>query len=157
MKSKQQVQTKQTNYKPKKHKFSKRDLLGWCVMLPSILLFTFFVWEPLLESVRLSLFSAKGVQLQEFVGLDNYITVINNVSFKAAFLNTFKYIGWSLIIGFFVPIILAIFISETVRGKSFFRFAVYFPNMIPGMAVSLLWVYFFKPGPTGVLNILLSK
>lgn len=57
----------------------------------------------------------------------------------------------------FVPIILAIFISETVRGKSFFRFAVYFPNMIPGMAVSLLWVYFFKPGPTGVLNILLSK
>ena len=66
-------------------------------MLPSILLFTFFVWEPLLESVRLSLFSAKGVQLQEFVGLDNYITVINNVSFKAAFLNTFKYIGWSLI------------------------------------------------------------
>ena len=100
MKSKQQVQTKQTNYKPKKHKFSKRDLLGWCVMLPSILLFTFFVWEPLLESVRLSLFSAKGVQLQEFVGLDNYITVINNVSFKAAFLNTFKYIGWSLIIGF---------------------------------------------------------
>ena len=157
MKSKQQVQTKQINYKSKKHKFSKRDLLGWCVMLPSILLFTFFVWEPLLESVRLSLFSAKGVQLQEFVGLDNYITVINNVSFKAAFLNTFKYIGWSLIIGFFVPIILAIFISETVRGKSFFRFAVYFPNMIPGMAVSLLWVYFFKPGPTGVLNILLSK
>lgn len=52
---------------------------------------------------------------------------------------------------------MAIFISETIRGKSFFRFAVYFPNMVPGMAVSLLWVYFFKPGPTGVLNILLGK
>lgn len=140
-----------------KRKFGKRDLMGWLIMIPSIVLFTFFVWEPLLESVRLSLYTAKGVELQEFVGLQNYIEVINDVNFKAAFLNTFKYIGWSLIIGFVIPIILAVFISETVRLKSFFRFAVYFPNMVPGMAVALLWVYFFKPGETGVLNILLGK
>lgn len=141
----------------KKKKFTKSDLFGWFIMLPSIILFAFFVWEPLLESIRLSLYSAQGVDLVEFVGFDNYKTVLSNVSFKAAFANTFKYIVWSLVIGFVVPIILAIFISETVRGKSLFRTAVYFPNMVPGMAVSLLWVYFFKPGPTGVLNILLSK
>lgn len=142
--------------KPKR-KFGKRDLMGWLVILPPVILFAFFVWEPLLESVRLSLYSARGVELQEFVGLQNYIEVFNDVNFKAAFLNTFKYIGWSLIIGFVVPIILAIFISETVRLKSFFRFAVYLPNIMPGMAVALLWVYFFKPGDTGVLNILLGK
>lgn len=142
--------------KPKR-KFGKRDLMGWLVILPPVILFAFFVWEPLLESVRLSLYSARGVELQEFVGLQNYIEVFNDVNFKAAFLNTFKYIGWSLIIGFVVPIILAIFISETVRLKSFFRFAVYIPNIMPGMAVALLWVYFFKPGDTGVLNILLGK
>lgn len=142
--------------KPKR-KFGKRDLMGWLIILPPVILFAFFVWEPLLESVRLSLYSARGVELQEFVGLQNYIEVFNDVNFKAAFLNTFKYIGWSLIIGFVVPIILAIFISETVRLKSFFRFAVYLPNIMPGMAVALLWVYFFKPGDTGVLNILLGK
>ena len=142
--------------KPKR-KFGKRDLMGWLVILPPVILFAFFVWEPLLESVRLSLYSARGVELQEFVGLQNYIEVFNDVNFKAAFLNTFKYIGWSLIIGFVVPIILAIFISETVRLKSFFRFAVYLPNIMPGMAVALLWAYFFKPGDTGVLNILLGK
>lgn len=142
--------------KPKR-KFGKRDLMGWLVILPPVILFAFFVWEPLLESVRLSLYSARGVELQELVGLQNYIEVFNDVNFKAAFLNTFKYIGWSLIIGFVVPIILAIFISETVRLKSFFRFAVYLPNIMPGMAVALLWVYFFKPGDTGVLNILLGK
>lgn len=141
----------------KKSFIKKSDVFAWLIMLPALVLFGFFVWEPLLESVRLSLYSARGVELQEFVGLKNYATVLHNVSFKAAFLNTFKYIAWSLIIGFVVPIILAIFISETVRGKSLFRIAVYFPNMIPGMAVSLLWVYFFKPGETGVLNILLSK
>ena len=137
--------------------FKKKDILGWIIMLPSLVLFGFFVWEPLLESVRLSLYSAQGVELKEFVGLDNYVSVFNNVSFMDAFVNTFKYIAWSLIIGFMVPIIFAVLISETVRGKSLFRLAVYFPNMIPGMAVSLLWVYFFKPGPNGVLNMLLGK
>lgn len=151
MKTKKEVQTS------KKKKFSKNDLIGWLVMVPALVLFLFFVWEPLLESVRMSLFSAKGVELQDFVGFDNYLTVFNNVDFKAAFLNTFKYIGWSLIIGFVVPVIMAVFISETVHGKGIFRTAVYFPNMIPGMAVSLMWVYFFRPGETGVLNILLSK
>ncbi|MCR5703891.1 MAG: sugar ABC transporter permease [Eubacterium sp.] len=126
-------------------------------MLPALILFAFFVWEPLLESVRMSLYSARGVELQEFVGMKNYANVVNNVDFKAAFENTFKYIGWSLVIGFMVPIVLAVFITETVHGKGLFRTAIYFPNMIPGMAVSLMWVYFFKPGDTGVLNILLSK
>lgn len=150
-------QRKQVAVLQPKRKFGKRDLMGWLVMIPSIILFTFFVWEPLLESVRLSLYTAKGVELQEFVGLQNYVEVFEDVNFEAAFLNTFKYIGWSLIIGFIIPVILAVFISETVRLKGFFRFAVYFPNMIPGMAVALLWVYFFKPGETGVLNILLGK
>ncbi|MCR5736362.1 MAG: sugar ABC transporter permease [Eubacterium sp.] len=141
----------------KKKKFTKNDLIGWCIMLPALVLFAFFVWEPLLESVRMSLYSARGVELQEFVGFDNYVSVFNNVDFKDAFMNTFKYIGWSLVIGFMVPIILAVFITETVHGKGLFRTAIYFPNMIPGMAVSLMWVYFFKPGETGVLNILLAK
>ena len=151
------MKAKKNNMLAKKRKFTKSDLLGWLIMLPSLILFAFFVWEPLLESIRMSLYSARGVELQEYVGLQNYFEVINNVDFKAAFLNTFKYIGWSLIIGFVVPIIAAIFISETVHFKGLFRTAVYFPNMIPGMAVSIMWVYFFKPGETGVLNILLSK
>ncbi|MFQ9516514.1 MAG: carbohydrate ABC transporter permease [Eubacterium sp.] len=151
MKRKEQVETK------KKNRFTKKDFVGWLVMLPALILFAFFVWEPLLESVRLSLFSARGVELQEFVGFDNYISVFQNVDFKAAFLNTFKYIGWSLVIGFVIPIIIAVFISETVHLKGFFRTAVYFPNLMPGMAVTIMWIYFFSPGKTGVLNILLSK
>lgn len=145
-----------SNMRRKKKTFTRRDLAGWLVLLPGIVLFAFFVWEPLLESIRLSLYSANGVRLVEFVGLDNYVTALTSTNFKAAFFNTLKYIGWSLVIGFVVPIILAVFISETTRGKSFYRTAVYFPNMIPGMAVALLWTYFYKPGKTGVINIILS-
>lgn len=52
-----------------KTSWKKKDFLGWMIMLPSIILFAFFVWEPLIESVRLSLYTAKGIHTEDFVGL----------------------------------------------------------------------------------------
>lgn len=148
--------TSLTLYK-KKRGIDRQDVAGWLIMLPTIVLFAFFVWEPLLESVRLSLYTAKGFRLVEFVGFDNYKLVLAHPDFIAAFLNTFKYIFWSLEIGFFVPIIMAILITETVHFKGLFKIGVYFPNIMPGMATVLMWLFFFRPGSTGVLNILLGK
>lgn len=138
-------------------KFKKQDLLGWLIMLPALVLFAFFVWEPLIENVRLSLFTATRFQIEDFVGLSNYRRVLRNPDFIAAFKNTFSYTLWSLIIGFVVPIIIGILISETVHLKGLFRVGVYFPNIIPGLATIWIWSYFFTPNPTGVLNILLGK
>lgn len=135
----------------------KRNISGWLILLPGVILFAFFVWEPLLESIRLSLFTAKGFTLQNFVGLQNYITAIKHPDFGPAVINTFKYTLWSLVIGFVVPIIMATLITETVTLKGFFRLGVYFPNIVPGIAMATLFIYFFTPGPTGVLNILLGQ
>lgn len=143
--------------KRKKEKFKKRDLLGWLVMLPTLILFAFFVWEPLLENIRLSLSTAQMYTITGFAGLENYRKVLADVDFKAAFTNTFSYTFWSLLIGFFIPIIMAVLISETVHLKGLFRVGVYFPNIMPGLATIWIWSYFFLPGPTGVLNILLEK
>ncbi len=137
--------------------FKKRDLMSWLIMLPGIILFAFFVWAPLIENIRLSVYSLKGLKIQEFVGLENYIAVVNHPDFTAAFKNTFLYIAWSLIIGFLVPIMVAILICETTRLKGFFKAAAYFPSMIPGLAVTLIGSFFFAGGNNGVINILIGK
>ncbi len=141
----------------KKNLFKRKDLIGWLIMLPAIVLFTFYVWQPLMNSVRLSLYETKGYDLVKFIGLDNYRSVLANPNFAAAFQNTFKYIGVSLLVGFFVPIIMAVLISETVHFKGLFRVGIYFPNMVPGMATVIIWTYFLSPGAVGVLNIILTK
>lgn len=140
-----------------KQKWRKRDTLGWLIMLPPLALFAFFVWEPLLENVRLSFCNAKLYTITGFAGLDNYKSVLTDVDFKAAFTNTFSYTLWSLVIGFVVPMIMGILITETVHLKGLFRTAVYFPNIMPSLATIWIWSYFFLPGETGVLNILLEK
>ena len=131
---------------------AKRALSGWLLMLPSLILFAFFIWEPLVEIVRMSLYHAEGYKLTEFVGLDNYVRLFNSPDFAVAWRNTFIYTVWSLIIGFCVPIAIALLITETPLFKGWTRVAVYFPNILPGLAVMLIWTFFFKPGNAGVLN-----
>ena len=136
---------------------TSENIKSWLIMLPGLLLMTFFVWEPLFESIRMSLYKTENVELVEFVGLKNFISVIGKTNFTQALINTFAYTFWSLVIGFLLPIVLAMLIGETVRGKGLFRTAAYLPNMLPGLAVIILWSAFFSGGKTGVLNILISK
>jgi multiple sugar transport system permease protein len=136
---------------------SAKNISGWLLMLPPLILFVFFVLVPLLESVRLSLYYANGMNLIEFAGLDNYIMVFQYPDFFPALRNTVSYTLWSLVIGFLVPIVLAIIINEIRVGKSFIKVSVYLPNVVPGMAMVFLWAFIFRPGDTGILNILLDK
>ncbi len=134
----------------------RKNLPGWLIMLPSLVLFSFFVWEPLLESVRLSLYTAEGMRLVQFVGFQNYLDVFQHPDFWPAIRNTFYYTLWSLAIGFLVPIVLAILINEIRRGRSFFKVGIYLPNIVPGMAMVLMWGFIFKPSNAGILNVMLS-
>lgn len=134
-----------------------RAVKAWLIMLPGLILMTFFVWEPLFESVRMSLYKTRNVELVRFVGFDNFVSVASKDDFIQALGNTFSYTIWSLIIGFLMPIVVAVLIGETRRSKSFFRTAAYMPNMLPGLAVIILWSCFFSGEKSGVLNILLGS
>ena len=46
----------------------RSDLGAWMLMLPSLVLFAFFVWVPLLETVRMSFYEVNGTTLVKFVG-----------------------------------------------------------------------------------------
>ncbi len=139
------------------HAKTKENLRSWLIMLPGLLLMTFFVWEPLFESVRMSMYKTRNVELVRFVGFDNFVSVMKKDDFLQALTNTFSYTFWSLLLGFGLPVLLAVLIGETRRSRGFFRTAVYLPNMLPGLAVIILWSAFFSGERSGVLNILLGQ
>ncbi|WP_139903255.1 carbohydrate ABC transporter permease [Clostridium thermarum] len=134
----------------------RSHMSGWAIMLPSLILFAFYVWIPLMESVRLSFYSTKGFTVTEFIGFENYIKVFKDPVFLKALGNTFKYIFWSLLIGFMVPIIMAILLNEVTYFKSLFRVGMYFPNVVPGVATVMMWTLIMSPGNGGILNSILG-
>ncbi|MCL1964973.1 MAG: sugar ABC transporter permease [Firmicutes bacterium] len=134
----------------------RRDFTAWMIMLPGVILFTFFVWYPLVMGTRLSFYETKGITTVAFAGLSNFRAVFSNPDFWPAVVNTFKYCLWSLVIGFLAPVALAIGINEAAFGKNLFRVSVYIPNIVPGLATVFLWRFLFRSGESGALNMLLS-
>lgn len=140
-----------------KHSKIKHQLSGWLIILPGTILFLFFIWVPLIQTVRLSVYSTQGMDTLNFVGIKNFINVIKDADFIPALRNTFLYTFWSLIIGFVLPIIIAMLLNEAVHLKGLFRLGSYLPNIVPGLAAILMWQYIFGSGETGVLNIVLKS
>ncbi|HEY8390342.1 MAG TPA: sugar ABC transporter permease [Clostridia bacterium] len=134
----------------------KSNLGGWLLMLPGLILFSFYLWYPLLTTAFNSFFVIEGVKRGAFSGFKNYIEVFKTPIFKDAFFNTLEYTFWSLIIGFLVPIIMALILSEVIHFKGFFRLSLYFPSIVPGIAAVLLWKFLYNPSSGGVLNSILA-
>lgn len=141
---------KKKNYKA----LVKKNLLAWLIMLPSLILFAFFVWTPLIKNVILSFFS--DYSFKKFVGFKNYQALFQDVSFIAALKNTFKYIFWSLLIGFLVPMIIGFLLSEVIHAKGFFRVCIYIPCMISGIAVVFLFKNVYGDETYSILNVILK-
>ena len=53
----------------------RQDISAWVLMLPSLILFIFFVWQPLVNGLILSMFETKGFDPVRFIGLQNFIDV----------------------------------------------------------------------------------
>lgn len=133
----------------------KRNISGWTLMLPGIVLFSFFVWVPLIFSIVMSFSETIGFEINSFIGFSNYLEIFEDPDFIKAFQNTFVYLGWSLLLGFLLPLILGLLLSETIHFKGLFRIGIYMPCAIAGLTVSILFTYLFDPSSAGFLNNIL--
>lgn len=135
----------------------KKNWMSWLLLVPSFYALYIVMWKPVISGAYMSLFETRGYDLVKFVGIKNYITVLKDPIFIKTLVNTLKYVFWSIAVGFFLPIIVAIMLNEIVHFKTLFRTLVYVPVLVPMVAASLIWYFMYLPGESGVFNMLLSK
>lgn len=130
----------------------KHDLIAWCMLLPTLICFTFFVWRPTIIGIGYSFFDLNGFEPTEFVGLRNYKVILRNTQFMRTLWNTIQYVFWYIVVAFVPPVFVAIMLSEVRHMRKTFKFLIYFPVIVPGVVKNLLWTYIYEPGSNGLLN-----
>ena len=135
----------------------RKNWVAWLLLVPSFYALYIVMWKPVITGAYMSLFETRGYDLVKFVGIKNYVNVLTDPIFLQTLVNTLKYVFWSIVIGFFLPIFVAIALNEIVHLKSLFRTLIYFPVLVPMVAASLIWYFMYLPGESGVLNMLLAK
>ncbi|MCM3040799.1 sugar ABC transporter permease [Paenibacillus motobuensis] len=88
------------------------------------------------------------VRGNEFVGLNNYRDVFANSALLISIRNTLYYMLLCVLIGFWVPSVVAMAISELRRFQGVMRLIVYLPHIVPAVVLYGMWQWLYDPlGP----------
>lgn len=124
--------------------------------LPMIVIFGVFSWWPIVQSVGMSVQKQRYGNPAEWVGPANFERVLSDPLLSTAVGNTVQYVLISVLIGFPLPILVAIFIGELRKARGFASVLAYLPVVIPPAAAVLLWKQFYAPDENGLLNTMLG-
>ena len=127
---------------------------------PAILCFLAFFAYPLVRAVLMSLYQLPSISSKmsqwEFVGLGNY----KELFASSVFLSSLKNIALIWSVGGFLTLGIALFfaviISSGVKGKKFWRSAIYLPNTVSAVALSTMWLQYVFQNKFGLLKTLFT-
>lgn len=134
-----------------------KPLLGYLFILPSFLFLTLFAYYPVVQSVWSSL--RKQVPFEattRFVGASNYVEMFNNPLFQKVVMTSTVFSVISVALSMGLGLLLALLLNRTRSLSGLFRFAIFYPNIIPMVAGAMVWVFLFSP-TFGPINHVLAR
>lgn len=125
-------------------------------ILPWIIGILVFTLGPLAFSLVMSFFDWPITSDPTFIGIDNYKNMfLNDPQFYKSFGITFKFAAIFVPLNLVIALILALLITQPVKGMKLFRTIFYLPAVVSGVAISIIWGWIFN-SEYGILNYALS-
>jgi multiple sugar transport system permease protein/raffinose/stachyose/melibiose transport system permease protein len=123
---------------------------------PALLVFTTFVIAPVFMAAYYGFFKWKGFGVPtNFVGLDNYKSILTDSTFIDAVQHNFIIVILSLVLQGPVAILFALLMNQKIRGRSLIRVLIFVPYVISEVIVGTGWSLMMMD--TGAVNTLLGK
>jgi multiple sugar transport system permease protein len=148
--------TSQTLPTPARHPRRRAGVGSLLFLLPMLVIFGLFSWWPIVRSVVMSVQETNLVEAATFVGLDNFRAVLADPLLGTAVRNTLYFAGLALVLGYPVPLLLAVVMSDVRRARGLYAVLAYLPVVVPPAVAVLLWRFFYDASPTGVFNTILG-
>ena len=137
----------------KKILFSE-EYSAFLLIIPAILGMLFFIIIPIFFSFFVSLTDWNLLSKPIFVGVDNYIELLSEPSFKTVLFNTIVYALVTTVFGVIIPTVLAVILNTKIKAKSFFKTVYFIPFITPMIVVAIVWAWIFDPN-YGIMNYIL--
>ena len=118
---------------------------AYLFLVPGLLLFLAFRVYPLLEGLRLSFTNARlGRAAYAYVGLANYVRLLEDSRFHVSLWNTVFYTVASTLPILAIPLFLAVALNRG-RLRTLLRGAFFFPFTLSVVTVGLTWLWLLDP------------
>ncbi|WP_020580018.1 carbohydrate ABC transporter permease [Actinopolymorpha alba] len=122
-------------------------------LVPALVVYLGLVIAPTVLTVWISFNRWAGAGPMDFVGVANYRLMLQDPAFRRSFVNTAVIL---LVVGagtFLIAFVLTMLLQDML-GRRFVRAVVFFPSLLPGLVIAILWGFLFDPD--GLVNHVLS-
>lgn len=122
-----------------REKFSKKVGLFVIFAGPSMVSFIMFVVIPFFYGIYLTMTDWDGIaKVKGFVGLQNYVTLLQDEQFWGSIGLTIKYVIAVVILVNIISFLLAVLLTSGIRGEKFLRAGFFTPNLIGGIILGFI-------------------
>jgi len=149
--------TEAESSRPKNHTQANDQKRAAAVMVAPLFITLFLLFFlPVVMVVGMSFTNwSMTTNVRNFVGVRNFIFVLNDVRFWKALGNTVFYTSIKLVADTGIALFIAVLLDRKIHFRRFFRIAHFAPVVVPITASSLIWLWFYDPG-IGPLNQILT-
>jgi len=125
-------------------RWSQRRLAPWLFLAPGVLIFLLYVIIPILQSIWISFYEWDGLGEATWVGLQNYVDLLDDDSFYTSLKNN---VIWLVLYLLAIPagLAIALFLNQTVSGIRLYKSLFFFPFVISQVVVGLIFSWFYAP------------
>jgi multiple sugar transport system permease protein len=124
---------------------------AWLFLAPTLLGLAVLSAGPIIAALGISLTKWDLLTAPQFVGLDNFASLLSDRRFLTAIRNTTFYTATSVPLGLLLGLGLALALNQRLRGISWIRTAYFLPVVTSTVAISLVWSWIYSPD-SGPLN-----
>lgn len=134
----------------------KNKWSSYFYLVPSLLVFSVFLFYPFFKTIYLSLFKTdKMGQAKLFVGLQNYIDLLSSESFRNSIKVTLIFVVIVVIGSMFLGLITAVLCNKAFPGIRIFSTAYAMPMAIASSSAAMIFQIMLHP-TIGIVNKLTS-
>ncbi|ELZ33133.1 carbohydrate ABC transporter permease [Halorubrum tebenquichense] len=121
------------------------------LLLPTLLVSIVFLYYPTALAVRTSFFDSSFGQADEFVGLENYVTLLTDSGYHSSLLLSVLFAAVVVIGVIAVSLYLTFLIHEVDTGQGLYLISVIWPYALPPAVGALVFLFIAHP-TLGVLT-----
>ena len=125
-------------------------------MWPAVLLTVIFIFYPIIRTIVMSFFNVNTVTSPmgtwEFVGLQNYVDLFQNPTFRISIKNIVWIWVFTGIGTIGISLLFAVILHSNIKGKGFLRATVYLPEVISPIAIGYAWLLYVFNSQFGLFH-----
>ncbi|MBQ8635102.1 sugar ABC transporter permease [bacterium] len=132
-----------------------KKYIPYLFLLPALVLLTVFFFIPFFQTILLSFYDySNDIYNPVFAGFENYKKLFASSEFYTTLFNTFLFLFMVVPVLAILPLIVAIFINQKIKGIDIYKVLIYLPVVVSivVVAIAFKWIY----AQEGILNYFVS-